>query len=396
MKIDKKDPLHWLNLVAFFACALLGLLARRSFRRGDARPVILYGHKLNGNLLALYQHMTTDEHLTLEPVFLTMDRAYARLLRHHGFNSQWTAGPGGVRLLANAAGLVSDHGLHSLQILQNRYQRAGMRFFDVWHGIPFKGFDADDFRPQHAYDEIWVASELSRNLYIDRFGFEPARVVATGYARTDRLVKPAESNAALRRRMGLPENGPLILFAPTWEQDTQGRSLYPFGQSEADFLGALSALGQRHGATCILRTHINSGDSAGRDYPNVIRLPGSTHPDTESILLVSDMMICDWSSIAFDYLLLNRPTLFLDVPPPFRKGFSLGPEYRFGAIIPDFGSLLATMKEYLLSPARYRDAFGERQRQIRELVYGRHADGNAAQRCVDRIERHQLNSESSR
>ena len=28
-------------------------------------------------------------------------------------------------------------------------------------------------------------------------------------------------------------------------------------------------------------------------------------------------------SIAFDYLLLDRPTLFLDIPAPFKKGFSL-------------------------------------------------------------------------
>src|SRR5690606_40302310 len=61
-----------------------------------------------------------------------------------------------------------------------------LRFFDVWHGIPFKGFDADDFRVQHRYDECWVASPLLRDLYIQRFGFEPQRVVATGYARTDR------------------------------------------------------------------------------------------------------------------------------------------------------------------------------------------------------------------
>lgn len=396
MKIDKSRPLHWLFLVAFTIQALLGLLLRRALRPRGRNLLILYGHKLNGNLLALHDHLRAACQERLEPVFLTMDLAYHRELSAAGIRSQWACAPSCCLLLGRAAALVSDHGLHSLQPLRARYRAAGLFFFDVWHGIPFKGFDAEDFRTQHGYDETWVASELNRRLYIDRFGFAAERVAVTGYARTDRLLQPPATAAVLRKRLGLPAEGRLILFAPTWAQDTAGRSLYPFGQSEADFLAALSSLGQRHGATCILRTHLNTGDAGGHAYPNVVRLPGSSHPDTESILLVSDIMICDWSSIAFDYLLLNRPTLFLEVPPPFRKGFSLGPEYRFGAIIPDFESLMARLEECLLSPERYRAEFGERHRQVREQVYGRWADGHAAERCVERIDHHLLSRGSSR
>ncbi|HEX4870407.1 MAG TPA: CDP-glycerol glycerophosphotransferase family protein, partial [Moraxellaceae bacterium] len=362
MKIDKHDPGHWLSLIAFLAQALLGLAWRPFRRRAVVAPVILYGHKLNGNLLALYEHLQQARGDRFTPVFLTMDRRYQQALARAGINSQWACAPGCSALLAGAAALVSDHGLHSLQPLRARYRRAGLYFFDVWHGIPFKGFDADDFRTQHGYDETWVASDLNRELYTSRFGFAPDRVVATGYARTDRLLRGNADAAAARTRLGLPATGTLILFAPTWAQDTQGRSIYPFGHDEAAFLGALSRLGQRHDATFVLRTHLNTGDSAGADYPNVLRLPGSTHPDTEAILLVADMMICDWSSIAFDYLLLDRPTFFLDVPPPFRKGFSLGPEYRFGEKVKDLDALLGGLERCLADPARYWRDHGDDHR----------------------------------
>jgi len=42
-------------------------------------------------------------------------------------------------------------------------------------------------------------------------------------------------------------------------------------------------------------------------------------------LLASDVLICDRSSIPFDHLLLDRPTLFRDLPAPSRNGFSLRP-----------------------------------------------------------------------
>lgn len=396
MKISKSRPLHWLYLAAFSLQALLGLCGRLFARRKGRRPVILYGHKLNGNLLGLYTHLEFAAGECFAPVFLTMDRAYHRELAAAGIDSCWACSPRCAALLARAAALVSDHGLHSLQPLHLHYRRAGLRLFDVWHGIPFKGFDADDFRVQHHYDEVWVASELNRKLYVERFGFKPECVAVTGYARTDKLLPPELKTREARDVLGLAPTGKLILFAPTWAQDTQGRSIFPFGHSAAEFLNALSLLGRRHQATFALRTHLNSDDAGGADYPNIIRLPSSSHPDTEGILLASDLMICDWSSIAFDYLLLDRPTFFLDVPPPFRKGFSLGPEYRFGEVVQDLPALLESLESCLLQPEQYWQAHRERHQRIKQEVYGEAADGKAAERCVKRLQHHVFNCESSR
>lgn len=397
MKIDKRRPLHWLFLGLFFAQALIGAILRAASSRSGKLTVVLYGHKLNGNLLALYSHLKRSPDLGMEPVFLTMDRAYHSHLEKSGINSCWACAPACSTMLSQAAALVSDHGLHSLHLLIPLYRRMGMRFFDVWHGIPFKGFDADDFRlQQRYYDETWVASDENRKLYVEKFGFRPDQVIVTGYARTDKLVCQTEQNAEYRQRFGLPPQGKLILFAPTWAQDTQGRSIYPFGHSEAEFLGALSNLGQRHKVTFIIRTHLNSKATPAVDYPGLVRLPSSEHPDTEGILLAADMMICDWSSIAFDYLLLDRPTFFLDVPPPFRKGFSLGPEYRFGEKVKDLDALLKGIETCLLQPESYWRTYGELHQQVKTQVYGGIADGKAADRYVTRLNHHFVSGESSR
>ncbi|ERI52240.1 hypothetical protein N878_05310 [Pseudomonas sp. EGD-AK9] len=387
MKIDKQRPAHWCQLIAFALQALLGLLLRALLRKS---AIVLYGHKLNGNLLAIYKRCPAA-------VFLSMDRAYCRELKAQGIRCQWACAFAAASLLARAHAIISDHGLHSLEVLLPAYRRSGLKCFDVWHGIPFKGFDADDFHLQHRYDEIWVASPLHRNLYVERYGFDPDQVVLTGYARTDALIRPCQNNAELREGFGLPQHGTLILFAPTWAQDTRGRSLFPFGHDEAEFLEALSDFAQRHQATVLLRTHLNSGSQALGSYPNVLCLPSSLWPDTESILLVSDVLICDWSSIAFDYLLLDRPTLFLDVPPPFRKGFSLGPEYRFGPVINSLPELLEQLAKALETGQDYWREHGARHRSMRQAIYGTWADGNATQRCLARLDAYRrITGESSR
>jgi len=377
MKIDKHNPVHWLLLTSFAIQAITGLILRPFMRKS---AIVLYGHKLNGNLLPLYQGCSAA-------VFFSMDRTYCRALQRNGIRSQWACSFGAAMLLARTRVLVSDHGLHSLEPLLPSYRKAGLKCVDVWHGVPFKGFDADDFRLQQLYDEVWVASESQRQLWIDKFGF-PANIVhATGYTRTDQLVRPDMDTASAKQQLGLEPKacGKTILFAPTWQQDDKGRSIYPFGCTEQAFMAALSAVATRHGATVLLRSHLNSGSTATVLSANVLQLPSRDYPDTESILLASDLLICDWSSIAFDFLLLDRPTLFLDVPPPFRKGFSLGPEYRFGAIIGGLPELLQSLETCLIAPERYWQRHQASHQSTRQVVYGECADGNATQRGVNRL-----------
>lgn len=387
MKIDKRRPAHWLLLCGFFVAGLAGLVLRLARPRVARKRVVFYGHKLNGNLLAIQRQLAGAADDELVPVFLTMDRAYAGRLRANGVRSAWACGPAAAGLLAGASALVSDHGLHSLGLLMRAYRRLGLHFFDVWHGIPFKGFDAGDFRLQHRYDGVWVASPLMQKLYVDRYGFDPRKVRATGYARTDRLVRQDEDAAAIKHDLALdaPDLGKLIVFAPTWQQDAQQRSIYPFGTDEVTFLGALSRLAQRTGSTIVMRTHLNSGAVASSAWDRIVQRPFADYPDTEALLLASDILICDWSSIAFDWLLLDRPTIFLDVEPPFAKGFSLGADYRFGAVVGSTDELLQRLEQYVSDPQAYQRTHGARQAGIRHHVYGACADGRAARRCIRQL-----------
>lgn len=381
MKIDKRRPSHWL-ILCLFGIQVVVARCLRPFVHSRRQPdVVLYGHKLCGNLLALYRYVQAQDDPSFVFTFLTMDRAYCKVLRAQGVRCTLATSPRCALLLARASAVISDHGLHVLRCMIGCRD---LRFFDVWHGIPFKGFDADDFRLQHRYDEIWVASPLMKKLYVERYGFDERKVRITGYARTDRLVRQDEDIAAIKRDLGLddPDVGKIVLFAPTWKQDASQRSIYPFGTDEQAFLEALSGLAKRTHSTIVMRTHLNSETEVTEAWERIVQRPFADYPDTEALLLASDILVCDWSSIAFDWLLLNRPTFFLDVSAPFAKGLSLGKECRYGEVVAELDALTHAVAWALADTQGYRQRHGDQQQAVKECVYGGLVHGGAAERCV--------------
>jgi CDP-glycerol glycerophosphotransferase (TagB/SpsB family) len=378
VKVDRNKPAHWLYLIGFTLTTVLATVLRLCRIIGPGQTCLLYGHKLNGNLKAVYDHNLSASLPAGELVFLTMDVDYYRALKNEGFNVLNGTNPFNAAKIAAAYAIVSDHGLHSLSILK-RFTR--MPFFDVWHAIPLKGFDEDDFRTQQDYEKIFVTSELVKSVYIEKFGMAPSIVEPSGYARTDMLVERPPDLEKIRRDFDIEQGDKkIILLAPTWQQDDPNRDIIPFGESVESFFGAIEQACQRANAICIFRTHLNSDDMDLSKYGSIFFRPHSRYPATEELLLLTDCLVSDWSSIVFDYMLLDRPTLFLDVPHPFQKGFSLGPENRFGKLVGGLEELCSSLQAYLDDPALYTRDYGVSHASIKQDLYDNNADGQAAKR----------------
>lgn len=375
MKVDKRNLWHWLWLGVLTLNTLLAVVLRRFLK--NSNQVVLYGHKLNGNLGAIYRESLKYNELSL--TYLTMDYPYYRQLKSQGISVVWAGSPQALMLLVKAKALISDHGLHSLVLLLDY---SSLRFIDVWHGIPFKGFDKDDFKVQHRYHEIWVASEFMADLYENKFGFEREKLKAIGYARTDVLVNPEKiSRAVLMREYDIPvTDRKVILYAPTWKQDDAGRGLYPFGMVETDFLRELSQVAEEHSCIFLIRMHLNASSQGSKQSENIYAVPADKYPDTERLLLISDILIYDWSSIAFDFLLLDRPAIYLDVPSPFRKGFSLDGSYRYGEAVKELVEFKLVIAKAVETLKAGLPSIDEQRERIKTLVYEHYADGSSSTR----------------
>jgi len=155
-----------------------------------------------------------------------------------------------------------------------------------------------------------------------------------------------------------------------------------------EFFDALENLGKRNNATIIFRVHLNTGDTINIDqYDYVKVMPYSKYPVAEEFLFISDILVTDWSSIATDYLPLKRPTIFLDVPAPFSKGFTLGPEHRFGEVVGSMEELTTSVEKYMDAPEAFLEKYSDSIEQTIEAAYGDTLDGQARERYILNLKR---------
>lgn len=382
MKIEKKNPKHLRFLVkAVIVCSLAVLLKPRS--SSNRKRVVLYGHQLNGNIKAFADYCSSNNQ-DIELYFLADPWLYKKMIENKSSVKPLNMTSfSDMRVVAGSDAIITTHGLH---IFHSIFKRTGIKFIDVWHGVPYKGWDSGNFKEQNSYDEVWVSSPTMMELYEKMYRFPKEILHTTGYARIDSLVRGDYDKKEILKKYEIEGFNKYILIAPTWKQDDQGRSIFPYGVNAGVFFSMLQKIGEENSALVVFRAHLNSGDSVKESkFKNVKVMPYTKYPVTEEFLWIADILVSDWSSIVFDYLPLNRPTIFLDVPSPFKNGFTLGPEYRFGFVALDMSELAAALSRYTTSPNQYQKENGTKVKKSMDVAYGETADGYAAKRYYDRL-----------
>lgn len=205
-------------------------------------------------------------------------------------------------------------------------KRPGVTIVQVWHACgAFKRFGratlkaewgADqtflEWVPIHSnYDLTLVSSASIAPIYAEAFG-QPVETIsaAFGIPRTDALLPSPRRDAeerAVRERLGLRDGRTTILYAPTF----RGADLKGAAAPELLDIAALyRALGSEY--RLILRLH-PFVKSAMRIPPEVgdFVVDASAESDVNVVMLAGDILVSDYSSIIFEYALLNRPMAFL-------------------------------------------------------------------------------------
>lgn len=385
MKVRRTNPDHLVALAASASFSLLAALFRPIIKRKKRDKIIIfYGHTLNGNLKAFFDYLIKQEYF--HPYFLALEKKYYKNLKKKAEDPTTILSALSVKdmlLVARADVFITSHGLHLFTILK---KLSNIKYVDVWHAVSYKGFSAYNFRRHHSYDEIWITSKFIRNIYVNKFLFEPEKLKITGYGRTDQLVDGSLNKESIIAKHSIPRAAKYILIAPTWKQDDQGRSVLPFGIEEKEFFTGLDKIAVKYNAHIIFRTHLNSDDEI--DVSNLkctSFMPYGKYEVVEEFLFISDVLITDWSSIGIDFLPLKRPAIFLDVPAPFRHGFELGPEHRYGDIAKNFQQLKTMLENNLEKPNEFIKKHEKQMAKTTEAAYGSTLDGKSTSRYFHRL-----------
>lgn len=386
MKFDKKNLRHWFYFGRISLYILISIILRPFFRRNKTPVITLFGHKLNGNLKAFFDYASKEK---LVFNFVSVDPGYYRSLKgtEKNINILYMQNMRDVLKLAKSDAIIADRKAHALifyLLLTN------IPFIDVWHGIQvFKKFSPERMQLLKRYKEIWTSSPAVAKIYSSDYGIDASKVKVTGYARVDKLAKGGYLKDEIRKKYGIGKKyKKIILLAPTWQQDDPKRAIIPFNESPKKFLSSINKTAKKNNALIIFRAHLNTSaknKASINSMENIRLMSHNDYPQSEEFLFITDVFIGDWSSIAFDYLPLHRPAIFLDVPQPFKNGLTFAGENRFGEIVGSLAELNDAIERWINSPQAFFKKYEKDIKLVEKLAYGDTLDGKSAERYLARL-----------
>ena len=253
-------------------------------------------------------------------------------------------------------------------------------FLNTGHGGQFKlDGNAQKNRTDYNYSDVDMFccfSEFDRKICIRDYKLRPETAVITGIPRDDELydVTP-ERIVAMKKKLGIPDGKKVILYAPTWRDSADGGDSYGIAPP-MDIEYWREKLGEDY--VLLLRTHPLTTKLMGIQFDDFV-IDGSKEQNVNNTLIVSDLLITDYSSIAFDYAILERPILaFAYDYEEYMQ--TRGLNERLEVMFP--GSVFAAQEEvveHILS----MDATLEREKAKRVKARYVQANGRATEACMD-------------
>ncbi|MEV5427178.1 CDP-glycerol glycerophosphotransferase family protein [Streptomyces cellulosae] len=203
----------------------------------------------------------------------------------------------------------------------------------------------------------------------------------SGSPRNDVLVRGDEERArATRERLGIPEGDTVVLYAPT-RRDYRRDGLV----ERIDLARFAADLGE--GRTLVVRLHPTLADGPARGlglselHRRGVLVDATDEPEVQDVLLAADVLVTDYSSVMFDYALLDRPVVVhADDWDAFRA--SRGAYLDVTAEAP--GHVTRSYRElaWLFASGTWEDEESARLRAAFRERFCEYDDGRAAERVV--------------
>ena len=201
-------------------------------------------------------------------------------------------------------------GLHKKRLIIN-----------LWHGVPLKKIALLDPNLKKAariyfkkifsenYTCILTTSHELIPLMARSFAVSEDKIKVWGQPRNDGLFQKNDCRKILGQLFpDLPEYTKTVLYAPTFRDYGQVQ-LFPFKDFDQE---QLEAFLEEKNMLLFIRTHVAEQGSAAPYLGKRIRFLGNEQAeDVTGILNIFDCLITDYSSIYIDYLLTDKPMIFL-------------------------------------------------------------------------------------
>lgn len=346
----------------------------------------------NSKYFFLYCNRYYDD---IRPIWISRDETIVRMLRSEGYQ------------VLSADSFLAKYCLLRAKVKYISHSNqfwaysGGCETIQLWHGNALKkmGFDKDTKWPflvrlhrrivSYNWEYFCVTSRNDPvQTFCSAYRQRPEQMLVSGYPRNDILFDKIEGfhigieNDLYERIRSLANEATIVAYLPTWRRAFGEQTGEPITDTRLD-LPTLNRLLVKNDAYLLVKFHPQDEvDLSTNMYDRIIELP--TDFDVYPALKHVDILITDYSSIFFDFLLLDRPILFYAFDrETYMK--SRGFYFDYETITPGpIAESTTELHQWLEHFFNGDDGFESKRSDIRDRFY-ENTDGNSSERLVQLV-----------
>jgi CDP-glycerol glycerophosphotransferase (TagB/SpsB family) len=339
-----------------------------------------WGKKYLDNSKYLFEHVNKN-YPEIRAVWLSNDKETIDLVRSKGYEAYYTYGfKGYYYSMRSVIGIMSNGG--DLNTFIPPYY-----LINLWHGTPLKKISYDDkfekgppkilklfpfFRYVEHFDLAIASSTAEKLSLMSAFRMNLENVVVTGLPRNDVFYGASEKN-----------NNKKIIYLPTHRDKGNSNISSLFIDKLEDINKSLS----EKDVELHIKLHFcHLGTITGKNYSHIKFICDSDiEQDIYTVINKYDMLITDYSSIYFDYLLSDKPIIF--APFDYDEYISKDRElyYNYNDVTPgpkcnDWNEVLVWITKFYENP----DYYSNERRSVKNR-FQQYQDGKNCERVYNKI-----------
>ena len=212
-----------------------------------------------------------------------------------------------------------DNEIRYFIVEKGLYKKEKQVYINTWHGslgIKKCGFDRNDIKKtrKNSKDAIVIDKEqvdflISNSTFETNFykrrGYPNSKILELGHPRNDIFfVENKDIKRKVYKYFGIPENKKIVIYAPTF-RETSDLSCY-----KLDFSMLRKCLQEKFNGDWVVinRMHPNLNDCKEQFESDGVNISdASNYPDMQELSAAADILITDYSSCIFDYMLQYKP-----------------------------------------------------------------------------------------
>lgn len=284
------------------------------------------GHRFADNAAAFFQYCHQVDLDAVDLVWISRRRDIVDELRRSGYEAYLVWSVRGVLRCLRAGVFVFDCFSKDINFWLSRKAIT----VNLWSGVPLKAFERDIDNPASRYHRLFhgvapvrlaygammpwhlvrpylIIATSAETAAITRRAFDvpESAVVVTGFPRNDLLLS-AEGHRHARSKcppevLAAADTGMSVFFyLPTFRDSAK-----PYLNIDWD---RLEALMEEVNGVFLIKFHPMDVTSFDHPSPRVVQLPQDI--DVYHVLPFTSALISDYSSVIFDYMLMDRPIIY--------------------------------------------------------------------------------------